>query len=52
LTDREPDRHDGNGVPSYAPFAPRLLGVYDKFALLVEIARSSARRAACPRGPA
>lgn len=34
---RTPDWHDGNGVPRYAPFTPDMLGVYAKFALLVEI---------------
>lgn len=41
LTDREPDWFDENGAPRYAPFEPDMLGVYDKFALLVEIACQS-----------
>ena len=37
LTESEPSRFDRNGVPRYAPFHPRLLGVYDRFAVLAEI---------------
>jgi hypothetical protein len=37
LTDTEPLWFDGNGVPRYATFDPDMLGVYDKFAMLVEI---------------
>ena len=37
LTDRAPDWFDGDGVPRYAPFTPDMLGVYDKFAVLVTI---------------
>ena len=29
--------HDRHGVPRYEPFAPQMLGVYDDFAILVEI---------------
>lgn len=34
----EPLWWDGNGVPRYDPFHPRMLGVYDEVSLLVEIA--------------
>ncbi|MHB1852933.1 MAG: hypothetical protein ACYCU6_12290, partial [Acidimicrobiales bacterium] len=37
LTDAEPVWYGDNGVPRYAPFHPRLLGVYDKIAVLAEI---------------
>jgi len=37
LTDAEPVWYGDNGVPRYAPFEPRLLGVYDKIAVLAEI---------------
>ena len=37
LTESEPSWFDRNGVPRYAPFHPRLLGVYDRFAVLAEI---------------
>jgi len=37
LTDRQAEWYDTNGVPRYAPFAPRLLGVYDVMALLAEV---------------
>lgn len=37
LTDKEPLWFDSNGVPRYAPFTPELLGVYARFAILVEI---------------
>lgn len=33
----EPIWWDGNGVPRYDPFRPDMLGVYDTFALYVEI---------------
>lgn len=40
-----PDWYDENGAPRYAVFAPDMLGVYDKYALLVTIAcQSCARR--------
>ena len=29
--------HDRHGVPRYEPFKPQMLGVYDDFAVLVEI---------------
>lgn len=35
--DKTPLWYDGNGVPRYAPFTPQMLGIYDDFALLVEI---------------
>ncbi|MHB1784268.1 MAG: hypothetical protein ACYCTE_16585, partial [Acidimicrobiales bacterium] len=41
LTDAEPTWFDRNGVPRYAPFSPRSLGVYDYFAVLAEIACQS-----------
>lgn len=37
LTDAEPIWFDERGVPRYAPFHPRLLGVYDRYAVLAEI---------------
>lgn len=30
----EPLWHDAHGVPRYAPFEPKLLGIYDKWAVL------------------
>jgi hypothetical protein len=33
----EPLWHDDQGVPRYAPFAPDLCGVYDRFVALLEI---------------
>ena len=33
-----PSWHDANGVPRYETFAPAMLGVYDDFAVLAEIA--------------
>ena len=45
LTDTEPIWFDHGGVPRYAPFSPRLLGVYDHIAVLAEIeCQSCARR--------
>jgi hypothetical protein len=44
LTDVEPIWFDHNGVPRYAPFHPRLLGVYDCFAVLAEIECQSCGR--------
>lgn len=41
LTDRSPIWWDENGVPRYAPFHPSMLGVYDQFAILAEIACQS-----------
>jgi hypothetical protein len=38
LIDREPDWFDTHGVPRYRPFEPKMLGVYDQWTLLVEIA--------------
>lgn len=37
LSDRGPNWFDENGVPRYAPFHPKMLGVYDHHALLVKI---------------
>ena len=37
LTDVEPCWFDQSGVPRYAPFVFRLLGVYDHVAVLVEV---------------
>ncbi len=37
LTDVAPTWFDHDGVPRYAPFHPRLPGVYDRFAVLAEI---------------
>lgn len=34
---KNPLWYDGNGVPRYAPFTPDMLGIYIRFALLVEI---------------
>lgn len=33
----EPDWYDAHGVPRYATFEPRMLGVYDHFAVLAKI---------------
>jgi len=41
LTDREPLWFTIGGVPRYAPFHPRMLGVYDRSAVLVRIACQS-----------
>lgn len=45
LIDREPDWFDGNGTPRYRPFHPRMLGVYDRYAVLVEIACQACHKA-------
>lgn len=40
ITSRIPTRpqwYDGNGVPRYAPFEPRMMGVYDQVAVLAKI---------------
>lgn len=44
LTDSPPEWWDANGVPRYAPFHPTMLGVYDKWAVLVMIRCQSCRR--------
>lgn len=44
LTDKDPLWFTPEGVPRYAPFEPDLLGVYDDFALLVEVECQSCRR--------
>lgn len=41
---KTPVWYDGNGVPRYAPFHPHMLGVYDQFALLMEIQCQSCNR--------
>lgn len=41
---RTPLWYDGNGVPRYAPFEPDMLGIYDSYALLVEIECQSCRQ--------
>jgi hypothetical protein len=33
----EPSWFDGNGVPRYAPFTPKMLGVYDDYVIYAEI---------------
>ena len=38
---RQPDWWTHDGVPRFAPFTPPMLGVYDEFALLAEIACQS-----------
>ncbi|MCL4413188.1 MAG: hypothetical protein M1522_00325 [Actinobacteria bacterium] len=38
---KDPLWHDHHGVPRYGPFAPDMLGVYDNFAILAEIACQS-----------
>lgn len=38
LIDKEPLWYDNHGVPRYRPFTPIMLGVYDKYAVLAEIA--------------
>lgn len=42
--DRVPDWYDEHGTPRYARFHPDLLGVYDRFAVLAEIACSNCGR--------
>lgn len=42
--DTKPVWHDNNGVPRFAPFSPDLLGVYDVYALLVQISCQSCAR--------
>lgn len=42
--DADPAWFDGYGVPRYADFTPDMLGVYDVFALLLEIECQSCRR--------
>jgi hypothetical protein len=37
LTDRAPDWFGEHGEPRYRPFDPNMLGVYDKYALLVQL---------------
>jgi len=50
----EPTWYDDNGVPRYGAFKPEMLGVYDKYAILVEIECQSCTRlflvgVGCPR---
>ena len=40
----EPDWHDQNGVPRYGKFHPKMLGIYDDWAVLFQVRCQSCGR--------